>query len=62
MRHAGHVVTRTMLTEAIWDYSFNPGTNVIDVHVSRLRQKIDAPGETPMIRTIRGAGYRFDAD
>ncbi len=61
MRHAGHVVTRTMLTEAIWDYSFNPGTNVIDVHVSRLRQKIDAPGEPQMIKTIRGAGYRLDA-
>jgi two-component system OmpR family response regulator len=61
MRHAGQVVTRTMMTEAIWDYSFNPGTNVIDVHVSRLRSKIDALGETPMIRTIRGAGYRLDA-
>ena len=61
MRHAGQVVTRTMLTEAIWDYDFNPGTNVIDVHVSRLRAKIDAPGEPPMIRTIRGAGYRLDA-
>lgn len=61
MRHAGQVVTRTMLTEAIWDYSFNPGTNVIDVHISRLRAKIDAAGEPPMIRTIRGAGYRLDA-
>ncbi len=61
MRHAGQVVTRTMLTEAIWDYSFNPGTNVIDVHISRLRGKIDAAGEPPMIRTIRGAGYRLDA-
>lgn len=61
MRHAGQVVTRTMMTEAIWDYSFNPGTNVIDVHVSRLRAKIDAPGEPPMIRTVRGAGYRLDA-
>lgn len=61
MRHAGQVVTRTMLTEAIWDYSFNPGTNVIDVHVSRLRGKIDAPGEPSMISTIRGAGYRLDA-
>jgi len=58
--HVGQVVTRTMLTEAIWDYSFNPGTNVIDVHVSRLRAKIDGPGEPPMIRTIRGAGYRLD--
>ena len=45
MRHAGQVVTRTMLTEAIWDYSFNPGTNVIDVHVSRLLGKIDALGD-----------------
>jgi len=61
MRHAGQVVTRTMLTDAIWDYSFNPGTNVIDVHVSRLRGKIDAPGEPGMISTIRGAGYRLDA-
>lgn len=62
MRHAGQVVTRTMMTEAIWDYSFNPGTNVIDVHVSRLRGKIDAPGEPSMIQTVRGAGYRLDAD
>lgn len=61
MRHAGQVVTRTMMTEAIWDYSFNPGTNVIDVHVSRLRSKIDAPGEPSMIQTVRGAGYRLDA-
>lgn len=61
MRHAGQVVTRTMLLEAIWDYSFNPGTNVIDVHVSRLRAKIDAAGEPPMIHTVRGAGYRLDA-
>lgn len=60
MRHAGQVVTRTMLTEAIWDYDFNPGTNVIDVHISRLRAKIDGPGEAPMIRTLRGAGYRLD--
>lgn len=62
MRHSGQVVTRTMLTEAIWDYQFSPGTNVIDVHVSRLRAKIDAPGEPPMIKTVRGAGYRLDAD
>lgn len=61
MRHSGQVVTRTMLTEAVWDYSFNPGTNVIDVHVSRLRAKIDGDGEASMIRTIRGAGYRLDA-
>jgi two-component system OmpR family response regulator len=61
MRHAGQVVTRTMLIEAIWDYNFNPGTNVIDVHISRLRAKIDAGGETGMISTVRGAGYRLDA-
>lgn len=61
LRHAGQVVTRTMLLEAIWDYSFNPGTNVIDVHISRLRAKIDGDGERPLIHTIRGAGYRLDA-
>ncbi|MET3760683.1 response regulator transcription factor [Sphingomonas sp. UYEF23] len=61
MRHVGQVVTRTMLTEAIWDYDFNPGTNVIDVHMSRLRAKIDGAGEPPMLRTVRGAGYRLDA-
>jgi two-component system OmpR family response regulator len=61
MRHAGQVVTRTMLLEAIWDYSFNPGTNVIDVHISRLRAKVDAEGELPLIHTVRGAGYRLDA-
>lgn len=61
MRHAGQVVTRTMLTEAIWSYDFNPGTNVIDVHISRLRAKIDGPCEPAMIRTVRGAGYRLDA-
>lgn len=61
MRHAGQVVTRTMLLEAIWDYDFNPGTNVIDVHISRLRAKIDREGEPPMVRTVRGAGYRLDA-
>jgi two-component system, OmpR family, response regulator len=61
MRHAGQVVTRTMLLEAIWDYSFNPGTNVIDVHISRLRAKVDVEGEPPMIHTVRGAGYRLDA-
>lgn len=60
MRHAGQVVTRAMLLEAIWDYSFIPGTNVIDVHISRLRSKIDAAGERPMIQTIRGAGYRLE--
>lgn len=57
MRHAGHVVTRTMLLENVWDYSFDPQTNVIDVHISRLRQKIDKGHDKPLLSTIRGAGY-----
>jgi two-component system OmpR family response regulator len=57
MRHAGQVVTRTMLLEGVWDYHFDPQTNVIDVHVSRLRQKIDKGFAKPLIHTIRGAGY-----
>lgn len=58
LRHKGEVVTRTMLLEAVWDYHFDPGTNVIDVHISRLRRKIDAD-ETPLLHTVRGAGYRL---
>jgi two-component system, OmpR family, response regulator len=57
VRHAGQVVTRTMLLEALWDYHFDPQTNVVDVHVSRLRQKIDKPFDKPLIHTVRGAGY-----
>jgi two-component system OmpR family response regulator len=57
MRHAGQVVTRTMLLENVWDYHFDPQTNVIDVHVSRLRSKIDKGFEKPLLHTIRGAGY-----
>ncbi|MDP3408250.1 response regulator transcription factor [Bosea sp. (in: a-proteobacteria)] len=57
MKHAGQVVTRTMLLEHVWDYHFDPQTNVIDVHVSRLRAKVDKGFEHPMIHTIRGAGY-----
>ena len=57
MRNAGHVVTRTMLLETVWDYHFDPQTNVIDVHVSRLRQKIDKGFEKPLLHTVRGAGY-----
>ena len=57
MRNAGHVVTRTMLLEHVWDYHFDPQTNVIDVHVSRLRQKIDRNFEKPLLHTVRGAGY-----
>jgi two-component system OmpR family response regulator len=57
MRHAGQVVTRTMLLENVWDYHFDPQTNVIDVHISRLRSKIDKGFEQPLLHTIRGAGY-----
>jgi len=57
MRHADQVVTRTMLLEAVWNYNFDPQTNVVDVHISRLRNKIDIEGEVKLIQTIRGAGY-----
>ena len=57
MRHAGQVVTRTMLLEGVWDYHFDPQTNVIDVHISRLRGKIDKGFEPSLLRTVRGAGY-----
>jgi len=57
MRHAGQVVTRTMLLEGVWDYHFDPQTNVIDVHVSRLRQKVDKPFPAALIHTVRNAGY-----
>jgi two-component system OmpR family response regulator len=57
MRHADQVVTRTMLLENVWDYHFDPQTNVVDVHVSKLRQKIDSDSERPMLRTVRSAGY-----
>jgi two-component system, OmpR family, response regulator len=59
LRHRGQVVTRTMLLEAVWDYHFDPGTNVIDVHVSRLRKKLDEGGARPLLHTVRGAGYRL---
>lgn len=61
MRHAGQVVTRTMLLEGVWDYHFDPQTNVIDVHVSRLRRKIDKGFERPLLHTVRGAGYTLRA-
>ena len=60
MRHAGQVVTRTMLLEHVWDYLFDPQTNVIDVHVSRLRSKIDKGFDTPLLHTVRGAGYMIN--
>jgi two-component system, OmpR family, response regulator len=59
MRNAGQVVTRAMLLEHVWGYHFDPQTNVIDVHVSRLRQKIDKDFEHPLLSTVRGAGYRL---
>lgn len=61
-RHAGRVVTRSMLLEHVWDYHFDPQTNVIDQHVSRLRQKIERGFEVPLIETVRGAGYRLRGD
>lgn len=62
MRNAGHIVTRTMLLENVWDYHFDPQTNVIDVHVSRLRGKIDKGFDEPMLQTVRGAGYMIRAN
>ena len=61
MRHADQVVTRTMLLEAVWDYHFDPQTNIIDVHVSRLRRKVDRDFGPPLIHTVRGAGYAIRA-
>ena len=60
MRHAGQVVTRTMLLEGVWDYHFDPQTNVIDVHISRLRSKIDRGFDRALLHTVRGVGYRLD--
>ena len=57
MRHEGQVVTRTMLLEAVWDYHFDPQTNVIDVQISRLRGKVDKDFAVMLIHTMRGAGY-----
>ncbi len=62
MRHAGEVVTRTMLFEGVWDFHFDPQTNVVDVHISRLRQKVDKGFDKPLIHTHRGGGYSIGAD
>ncbi|MBN3833968.1 response regulator transcription factor [Burkholderia sp. Ac-20344] len=59
MRNAGQTITRTMLFEAVWGYHFDPGTNLIEVHMGRLRKKIDPPDANQMIQTVRGAGYRL---
>ena len=61
MKHADQVVTRTMLLEGVWDYHFDPQTNVIDVHVSRLRSKIDKGFDRPLLHTVRGSGYMLSA-
>ena len=60
MRYKGQVVTRTMLLENVWDYRFDPQTNIIDVHISRLRTKIDKGYDKPLLQTVRGAGYILD--
>ena len=62
MRHAGQVVTRTMLLENVWDYHFDPQTNVVDVHISKLRQKIEPDPERSLLRTVRNAGYMLSAE
>jgi two-component system, OmpR family, response regulator len=59
MRHAGQVVTRTMLLEYVWDFHFDPHTNVVETHISRIRTKVDKPFDMPLIHTVRGAGYRL---
>jgi two-component system, OmpR family, response regulator len=60
VRHRGRIVTRTMLLERVWELDFDPGTNVVESHMSRLRAKIDKPFAKALIKTIRGSGYRFD--
>jgi two-component system OmpR family response regulator len=61
-RHAGQVVTRTMMIEKIWNLHFDPGSNVVDVHIGRLRRKLEDGFATPILHTVRGAGYRLSAD
>lgn len=61
-RHAGQVVTRTMMLEKIWNYHFDPGSNVVDVHIGRLRRKLEEGFATPILHTVRGAGYRLSLD
>jgi two-component system OmpR family response regulator len=62
MLHAGRVVTRTMLLEGIWGFHFNPDSNIVDTHMSRIRSKIDRGDDAPLIRTVRGAGYMIRAN
>jgi two-component system OmpR family response regulator len=60
MRNFGQIITRTMLFESVWGYHFDPGTNIIDVHIGRLRRKVDSPGMSPLIHTVRGSGYMLN--
>ncbi len=62
LRHSGQTLTRTMIFESVWGYRFDPGTNLIDVHIRALRQKLDAMDSKPLIQTVRGSGYRLSAD
>jgi len=62
MRNSNQVLTRSMIFESVWGYHFDPGTNVIDVHIARLRRKVDAGGRPALIRTVRGCGYVIQAD
>ena len=62
MRHAGQTLSRRLIFEAVWEYYFDPGTNLIDVHVGRLRRKIDVMGAVPLFHTERGVGYMLNAD
>ena len=61
MRHEGQVLTRAMLLEQVWNYRFVPHTNLVDVHIGRLRRKLDGPGDTPMILSVRGVGFILHA-
>ncbi|MFX9680483.1 winged helix-turn-helix domain-containing protein, partial [Acinetobacter baumannii] len=61
-RHAGQVVTRTMMLEKIWNYHFDPGSNVVDVHIGRLRRKLEEGFAAPILHTVRGAGYRLSVE
>ena len=60
VRHAGHAVTRAMLFEEVWNYRFDPHSNLVDVHVGRLRRALEGPGEPPMLQSVRGVGFRLD--
>jgi len=62
LRHVGQAVTRTMILELVFGYKFDPGTNIVDVHISNLRQKLDAAGQPSRISTVRGVGYRLETD